>query len=106
MSGRFRWQADDLLLTLRAVPRASRDEILAGPTRLHLRITAPPVDGAANDRLIGFLAREAGVSRARPGVLRGHTARDKLVRIRSPSQLPDALVRLAVARVAQKHRKN
>ena len=106
MSGWFRWQGDDLLLALRVVPRASREEILADPARLRVRITAPPVDGAANDCLIGFLAREFGVSRARVSLLRGRSSRDKLVRILAPSQLPDALAHFGVARAEQKHRKN
>ena len=106
MSGWFRWQGDDLVLSLRVVPRASRDEILAEPARLRVRITAPPVDGAANDHLIAFLAREFGLGRARVRLVRGSSSRDKLVRILAPSQLPDALVRVGVARAEQKHRKN
>ena len=106
MSGWFRWQDDDLLLSLRVVPRASRDEMLAEPGRLRVRITAPPVEGAANNHLIGFLAREFGLGRARVSLVRGHSSRDKLVRILAPSQLPDALAHVGVARVEQKHRKN
>jgi len=102
----IRWQDADLLLALRVVPRASRDEFVAEPARLRVRITAPPVDGAANDHLIGFLAREFGVSRSRVSLVRGHSSRDKAVRIGAPSQLPDALAPFAAPPSEQKHRQN
>ncbi len=106
MSGWFRWDGPDLVLALRVQPRASRDALVLEPERLRVRITAPPVDGAANEHLIGFLAREFGVSRSRVSVLRGAASREKLVRILAPSQLPDAIAHLGAARAAQKHRKN
>ena len=46
-----------------------------------VRVTAPPVDGKANDALCRLLARLAGVAPSRVHVVRGHAARDKLVRV-------------------------
>ena len=53
------WQDDNLILNIRLQPRASCDEIVAiqADGRLKIRITAPPVDGKANDHLLQFLAR-------------------------------------------------
>ena len=68
----------DLLLRIRLLPRASRnavDGVRAG--RLRIRITAPPVDGAANAGLLDFLADALGVTRRRLGLLRGEQSRDK-----------------------------
>lgn len=65
------------------MPRASRDE-LAGfddTGRLKVRLTAPPVEGAANRALVKLLARRLGVSRSAVSVLRGETSRNKLVEI-------------------------
>lgn len=106
MSGWFRWDGLDLVLSLRVQPRASRDALVPEAERLRARITAPPVDGAANDHLLGFLAREFGVSRSRVSLVRGRSAREKLVRIGAPSQVPDAIARFVAPHAAQKHRKN
>lgn len=73
---------EDTLLSVKVQPRASRDEI--GETlgdALKIRITAPPVDSAANEALVKFLAAELGCSRGRVELVRGHTSRRKLLRI-------------------------
>jgi uncharacterized protein YggU (UPF0235/DUF167 family) len=46
-----------------------------------IRVTAPPVDGKANDALCRLIAKAAGVAPSRVSVIRGHTARDKVVRV-------------------------
>lgn len=83
---------DDWLLAVRVQPRASRDElqdVRAG--RLRLRLTAPPVDGAANRHLERYLAGLFGIAPSRVSVIRGAAARDKQVRVRGPAALPLAL---------------
>lgn len=67
---------------VRVIPRARRDE-LAGlrDGRLLVRVTAPPVDGKANAAVCGLLARAAGVPKSAVTVVRGDTARDKVVAI-------------------------
>ena len=89
MAAWYRWQGEDLLLTLRIQPRASRDEI-AGPygEALKVRITAPPVDGKANAHLLRFLAELFGVPLASVELLGGETGRDKRVKISRPKHLP------------------
>ena len=46
-----------------------------------IRVTAPPVDGKANDALCRLIAKAAGVPPSRVSVIRGQTARDKVVRV-------------------------
>jgi uncharacterized protein (TIGR00251 family) len=48
---------------------------------LKIRLTAPPVDNAANEALVKFLASELGVSRSQVEIVSGHTSREKIVRI-------------------------
>ena len=70
-------------MEIRVVPRASRDE-LAGfddTGRLKVRLTAPPVNGAANRALVKLLAKKLGVARGAVTVVRGETSRNKLVEI-------------------------
>jgi uncharacterized protein YggU (UPF0235/DUF167 family) len=46
-----------------------------------IRVTAPPVDGKANEALCRLVAKAVGVPASRVSVIRGHAARDKVVRI-------------------------
>ena len=46
-----------------------------------IRVTAPPVDGKANDALCRLVAKAAGVPPSRVSVVRGRSARDKVVRV-------------------------
>lgn len=91
MSGWHRWDGGDLVLTVRVQPRASRDELLLDGARLKARITAPPVDGAANAHLLRFIAAEFGVAPSRAELVRGATGREKVVRIAAPKKLPGPL---------------
>lgn len=106
MADYWRWDGPDLVLTLKVQPRASRDAFEADTARCRVRITAPPVEGAANDHLARVLAAEFGVGTRSVVLVRGASARIKALRIRSPSRLPDSLAALGVALPLQKHRKN
>jgi len=90
----YQWDGDDLLIRLYVQPRASRDEF-AGihADALKVRITAPPVDGKANQHLQRFLAREFGVPGSAVTLLAGDTGRRKRFRIRTPVQLPAGVKR-------------
>jgi uncharacterized protein len=71
-----------VLLSVRLTPRAARDHLAPGPDGgLVARVTAPPVDGAANDALCRLVAKAAGVPRSRVAVVRGERARQKTVRV-------------------------
>jgi len=84
----YRWDGGDLILQLRIQPRAAHDEI-AGPlgNTLKIRLTAPPVDGKANEQLRKFLSEQCGVSKSQVTVLSGDTSREKRVRIAAPRKL-------------------
>ncbi len=91
MTAWHRWDGADLILTMRVQPRASRDALVPEPTRLKVRITAPPVDGAANAHLLRYLAGRFGVAPSRTELVRGTTGREKTVRIQAPTELPTEL---------------
>jgi uncharacterized protein YggU (UPF0235/DUF167 family) len=46
-----------------------------------VRVTAPPVDGRANDALCTLIAKRLGLAPSRVRVARGHASRDKFLRI-------------------------
>jgi uncharacterized protein (TIGR00251 family) len=69
-------------LRVRLQPRARRDEVVGERAgAVVIRVTAPPVEGRANDALCRLIAKRAGVAPSRVSVVRGHGARDKLVRV-------------------------
>jgi uncharacterized protein (TIGR00251 family) len=69
-------------LTVRLQPRARRDEIVGERAgAIVIRVTAPPVDGKANEALCRLIAKAAGVAPSRVRVIRGHTARAKVVEV-------------------------
>lgn len=90
--GWYRWDGPDLVLEILAQPRASRTEF-AGilGNRLKIRVTAPPVEGEANQRLIAWLAGQFGVSRSAVVIGQGTAGRRKRVRILGPSRIPPEL---------------
>ena len=69
-------------LRVRVQPRASRDATVGWHAdALRLAVTAPPVDGAANDAVRRLLARVLGVAPSAVSVVRGQRGRDKVVRV-------------------------
>jgi uncharacterized protein (TIGR00251 family) len=75
-------EGPDVLLAVHVQPRASRNHLAFSSDRIVLRLTAPPVDGAANAACRAFLAERLDVAKSRITILRGDTARAKLIRIR------------------------
>jgi uncharacterized protein len=68
------------LLSVKLQPRASKNEIGAAlGNELKIKVTAPPVDAAANQALVEFLAETLGCSRGRVELIRGHTSRHKII---------------------------
>jgi uncharacterized protein (TIGR00251 family) len=71
-----------LSFQLQVVPRASRSEIAGEHDgSLRVRVTAPPVDGAANKEVIRVLARALGVTRKAVAITSGQTSRLKRVKV-------------------------
>ncbi|HEX6623945.1 MAG TPA: DUF167 domain-containing protein [Pyrinomonadaceae bacterium] len=79
---------------VRVAPRAARTEI-AGEHggALKVRVAAPPVEGAANEELVRFLARHFGVPARDVEIVAGHSSKTKRVRLRGITS--EQLARLA-----------
>lgn len=72
-----------LELALRLTPKGGRDQIdgikqdASGKPVLAVRVSAPPVDGAANKALLKFLSKFSGVPKSHIRFISGETARIK-----------------------------
>ena len=71
-----------VLLSVKLQPRASRNEICAPlGDELKIKVTAPPVDAAANQALIELLAEKLDCSRGKVELVRGQTSRHKTIKL-------------------------
>ena len=72
----------DVLLNIRVIPRAKRSGVdgKRGDAWV-VRLNAPPVEGAANDALVAWLAKMLAVPRRAITIVAGERSRDKRVRI-------------------------
>lgn len=85
-------------IAIRVQPGAKRTEIVgweAGPSDLpgfdrvlRIRLAAPPVEGKANDELVRFLARTAGVGRGEIRIARGESSRFKVIEVPEGVEFP------------------
>ncbi len=93
----WRWDQRDLILQLHVQPKASRDQFagLHGDA-IKLAVTAPPVDGKANQHIQKLLALWFGVSKQQVQLERGDLSRQKQWRIIQPKQQPAELKSLGL----------
>lgn len=69
-------------IRIRAVPRASKNEIQGiYDGALKVRLTTPPIDGKANQALIKFLSKTLKLSKAQIELTQGDTSRYKTIRL-------------------------
>lgn len=79
---------DSVTLSIRIQPRASKNEVVRlDGGGLRIRLTAPPVDGAANEALVKFLSAVLSVAKSKIEIVSGHTSRDKIIRIHGVSEV-------------------
>lgn len=80
--GPVRATAHGVRLDLRVIPRASRSRVEGvRDGRLLVRVTAPPVDRAANAAVVAVLAELLGVSKGSVRLVSGATVRNKVVEV-------------------------
>ena len=78
---------EGVVLSVKIQPRASKNaigEVLG--SELKIKVTAPPVDSAANEALVEFLAETLHCPRSAVRILRGQTSRHKQVLIAGVSE--------------------
>ena len=80
--GYLRHLDDAVLLAVKLQPRASKNEIGdALGYELRVKVTAPPVDAAANQALIELLVDTLDCLRGQVELIRGQTSRHKVIKL-------------------------
>jgi uncharacterized protein (TIGR00251 family) len=94
------WSVPRATIAIRVQPRARSDALVELRNGvLVVRVTAPPLDGRANDAICRLLADVLGVRRSGVTIVRGERARDKVVAIEGIDQrAADAAVRAGTNR--------
>jgi uncharacterized protein (TIGR00251 family) len=71
-----------VMLIVRVLPRASRNQVVGVEQgAIKIKLTAPPVEGAANAALIEFVAGWLGVRKSAVSIVSGEKARHKRVQV-------------------------
>lgn len=71
-----------LYLHIHTQPRASRNEVVGiQGDSLKIRLTSPPVEGAANALLVEFVAKRLGLSKSKVEIVSGEKSRKKVLKV-------------------------
>ncbi len=70
-------------IKIRVLPRSSKNEVVGEMSdgTLKIKLTAPPVDGAANDSLIKLLAEYFDKPKSKIKIAAGATSKNKIIEI-------------------------
>lgn len=79
----IRTDSDGVLFKVWVQPRASRNQVVGfyGDC-LKVKLTAPPVEGAANKECVAFLAKRLGLPKNKVQIVSGQTGRKKMIRVK------------------------
>jgi uncharacterized protein (TIGR00251 family) len=74
---------DGITIEVKVEPRSSKKQItgVMDNTILKVKLTAPPVDGSANEQLIELISKTTGVKKSQIKIIRGLSSKRKLVGI-------------------------
>jgi len=73
---------ENIILKIYLQPKSSKNEVV-GPYRdgIKVKVTAPPIEGKANEALIRLLAKELEIPQSNIEILKGHHSREKTLKI-------------------------
>jgi len=69
-------------IKLKIIPKSSRNQIVGEIDGiLKIKLTAPPVDGEANKKLIEFLSKEWNLPKSKIKIIKGERSKNKIIEI-------------------------
>lgn len=83
----FKRTKNGITVDVRVQPRSSKQGVEIIGDTLKVRLTAPPVDGAANEQLKGILSETLGIRKSSIRIIRGLSSRNKVVSIEGVENL-------------------
>ncbi|NLW92235.1 MAG: YggU family protein [Syntrophomonadaceae bacterium] len=79
--------AEAITVEIKVQPRASRNQIVGEQDGLlKVKLTAPPVEGEANQALVNYLASVLDTPRRNIMLIKGETSRNKIISIKGMSR--------------------
>lgn len=73
---------DGLVIEVKVVPGSSRAGVIGVfENVLRVKLTAPPVEGAANEQLIKLLSEEFGIKKSNVIIVKGGSSRRKTIKL-------------------------
>jgi uncharacterized protein (TIGR00251 family) len=74
---------DGIIIEVKVDPRSSRNEIVGAVDKtVRIKLTAPPVGGAANEKLIELLAKKFDIRKSDVIIMKGESSRHKLIKLK------------------------
>jgi uncharacterized protein len=85
----YKISKNGILIDVKVEPRSSRKQIsgIMDDTVLKVKLTAPPVDGSANEQLIELISEATGAKKTQIRIIRGLTSKRKTVEIKGIGKL-------------------
>lgn len=96
----LRQTAEGIILNCHVTPRAKKSSIKGERNgALAIALSAPPVDGKANEALVEFIAELAGISKSNVEIIKGQRGRNKTLLIQNVSSVElNKIIDMAIAR--------
>lgn len=80
-------KSGNIYIHIHVQPRASKNEIVGiHGDYLKIRLTSPPVEGAANSLLVEFMAKKLGIPKSKIEIVSGEKSRHKTLRVEGLSK--------------------
>ena len=84
MEGWYEEKDGNLFIKIHVQPMASKNEVVGvHDGSLKVRLTSPPVEGAANTLLLKFIAKTLGIAKSQIDIVSGEKSRHKRLKLES-----------------------
>lgn len=88
-----------MTIEVKVLPKSGRDEIRGFENGiLKVRVSAPPIQGKANERLIELISRAMEVPRSHVTIMKGRTSRIKTISVEGISEAKFSLFKKAYSK--------
>jgi uncharacterized protein len=74
---------DGIIIEVKVDPRSSKNEIVGAVEKvIRIKLTAAPVGGAANEKLVELLAKKFQIRKSDVLIIKGESSRHKLIKLK------------------------